>query len=55
MSNAIAIPRTGGAVGLASRDELTRALTNSAMSIPAIGGDKPFLKLDKGDGAWVYG
>jgi hypothetical protein len=55
MGNAIALPRTGGAVGLPSREELSRALTNASMSIPAVGGDRPFLKMDKGDGTWVYG
>ena len=53
-SNAIA-PRFGGGTGLVSRDALKGALNNAAMTMPRVGGDKQFLKMDKGNGDWIYG
>lgn len=53
-SNAVA-PRFGGGVGLVSRDALKGALNNAAMTMPRVGGDKQFLKLDKGNGDWLFG
>lgn len=53
-SNAIA-PRFGGGTGLVSRDALKGALNNASMTMPRVGGDKQFLKMDKGNGDWVFG
>lgn len=45
----------GTGMGLMSRDDMARGLNNASMSAPRVGGDKQFLKLDKGNGDWVYG
>lgn len=51
--NDIAIrPATG--FGLINREDLQKSLSNAAMSMP-VGGDKAYLKMDKGSGEWVYG
>lgn len=50
--NAI-IPRTAG-TGLISREDLAKSLNNAAMSMPVTGGEKPYLKMDRG-GVWAYG
>lgn len=41
--------------GLMSREDLVKGLNNVANSIPAVGGDFQFLKMDKGTGEWCYG
>jgi hypothetical protein len=41
--------------GLMSREDLARSFNNVAMVAPSVGGDKQFLKMDKGNGDWVYG
>lgn len=41
--------------GLISREDLAKALGNAAMSMPSVGGDKQFLKMDRGNGDWLYG
>jgi hypothetical protein len=51
MSNLVKFSGTG----LATRDDLARSLNNVAMAAPAVGGDKQFLKMDKGNGDWMYG
>lgn len=48
-------PRFGGGTGLISRDDLARSLNNVATAAPRVGGDKQYLKMDKGNGDWVYG
>lgn len=45
----------GGGTGLMTRDDMARGLNNVSMAAPRVGGDKQFLKLDKGNGDWVYG
>lgn len=45
----------GSGTGLMSRDDLAKALNNTAQSLPSVGGDKQFLKMDKNNGEWVYG
>lgn len=52
MANALTLP---GGTGLISRDDLAKSLNNAAMSMPAIGGDKQYLKMDKGNGEWLFG
>lgn len=47
-------PRFSG-TGLMSRDDLAKSLNNASMTMPRVGGDKQFLKLDKGNGQWIYG
>jgi hypothetical protein len=51
--NAI-VTRTGG-TGLISREDLAKSLNNAAMSMPSVGGDKAFLKMDKNNGEWLFG
>lgn len=46
---------SGGGTGLATRDDMVRGLNNMAMEAPRVGGDYQFLKLDKGNGDWLYG
>lgn len=46
---------SGGGTGLIARDDLVRGLNNMAMEAPRVGGDYQFLKLDKGNGQWIYG
>lgn len=41
--------------GLVSRDELVRGLNNIVTAAPAVGGEYQFLKMDKGNGEWLYG
>lgn len=41
--------------GLMSREDLKANLSNASMAMPAVGGDKPFLRMDKGDGTWIFG
>lgn len=53
MNDIIPFKGTGG--GLISREDLAQSLQNASMSMPAIGGEYQYLKMDKGDGAWVYG
>lgn len=43
------------AAGLPSRDSLAASLNNVATSLPAIGGDVQYLKMEKGSGEWLYG
>lgn len=45
----------GAGTGLMTRDDMARGLNNVSMAAPRVGGDKQFLKLDKGNGDWVYG
>lgn len=45
----------GTGTGLMARDALVGALNRAATTIPVKGGEYQYLKLDKGDGAWVYG
>ncbi len=45
----------GGSTGLMTRDTLAKSLNNAAMSMPAVGGDFQYLKMDKGNGEWLYG
>lgn len=45
----------GGSTGLVSRDDLAKSLSNAAMSMPSVGSDMQFLKMDKGNGEWLYG
>lgn len=46
-------PTTG--FGLISRDDLAKSLNNAAMSMPNVGGDLSFLKMDKNNGDWLFG
>lgn len=46
---------SGAGTGLMTRDDMARGLNNVSMAAPRVGGDKQFLKLDKGNGDWVYG
>lgn len=41
--------------GLMNRDDLTKSLNNMATAAPRVGGEYQFLKMDKGNGDWVYG
>jgi len=41
--------------GLMNRDDLTKSLNNMATAAPRVGGEYQFLKLDKGNGDWIYG
>lgn len=41
--------------GLISREDLAKGLQNVAQSIPQVGGEYQFLKMDKGTGEWSYG
>lgn len=52
MTNAVGF---AAGTGLISREDLARSLNNAAMTMPRVGGDKPFLKMDKGNGEWIYG
>lgn len=45
----------GGSTGLISRDDLARSLSNASMAMPAVGSDIQYLKMDKGNGEWLYG
>jgi hypothetical protein len=45
----------GGGVGLMTREDLAKSLSNAAMSMPAVSGGKQFLKMDKNNGDWVFG
>ena len=45
----------GGSTGLMSRDTLAKSLNNASMSMPVAGGDVQYLKMDKGNGEWLYG
>jgi hypothetical protein len=45
----------GRGTGLVSRDDMVRGLNNVSMAAPRVGGDYQFLKLDKGNGEWIYG
>lgn len=47
---------TGGAgTGLMNREDLAKSLNNAAVVAPRVGGDYQYLKLDKGNGDWLYG
>lgn len=48
-------PRFGAGTGLMSREDLAKSLNNAALTMPRVGGDKQFLKMDKGNGDWLYG
>ncbi|MFA5898848.1 MAG: hypothetical protein WC829_07010 [Hyphomicrobium sp.] len=48
------VPITGG-TGLISREDLAKSLNNAAMSMPSVGGDKSFLKMDRMNGDWLFG
>ena len=53
MTNALTLP---GGAGLVSREDLAKSLNNAAMSMPAAGSNgKAFLKMDKGNGDWLFG
>ena len=41
--------------GLVSRTDLLQGLNNIATAAPAVGGEYQFLKMDKGNGEWLYG
>lgn len=41
--------------GLITRDQLAAGLQNMVQSIPQVGGEFQYLKMDKGTGEWVYG
>lgn len=45
----------GGGLGLPSRENLAKNLAASAQSIPLSAGGAQFLKMDKGNGEWVFG
>ena len=45
----------GGSTGLMSRDTLAKSLNNASMSMPTVGSDVQYLKMDKGNGEWLYG
>lgn len=46
---------SGGGTGLMNRDDLARSLNNVSTAAPRVGGEYQFLKMDKGNGDWVYG
>lgn len=46
---------SGGGTGLMSRDDLARSLNNVSTVAPRVGGEFQYLKMDKGNGDWVYG
>lgn len=52
MANDIAFANTAG---LPSRDSLAASLNNVATSLPSVGGDVQYLKMEKGSGEWLYG
>lgn len=52
MANDIAFANTAG---LPSRETLANSLGNVAASLPALGGDVQYLKMEKGSGEWLYG
>ena len=45
----------GRGTGLMTREDMARGLNNAAMEAPRVGGEFQFLKLDKGNGQWIYG
>ena len=45
----------GSGTGLMSREDLAASLNRSAVSMPRVGGEYEFLKMDKGNGDWLYG
>lgn len=45
----------GGGLGLPSRENLAKNLAASAQAIPVSAGGAQFLKMDKGNGEWVFG
>jgi len=53
--NEVAVRFGGSAVGLPTREEMMRGLNNVSMAAPRVGGQFQFLKLDKGNGDWIYG
>lgn len=46
---------TNAGTGLMTRDDMARALNSMSMEAPRVGGEYQFLKLDKGNGDWIYG
>lgn len=51
--NDVAVKTSG--TGLMNRDALAKALNRAATTIPVKGGDYQYMKVDKNDGAWLYG
>ncbi len=51
--NEVATRSTG--FGLINREDLAKNLNNAAMSMPAVGGENAFLKMDKNNGDWLFG
>ena len=49
------VKRASTGLGLISREDLAKSLNNAAMSMPTVGGDKAFLKMDKKNGDWLFG
>lgn len=45
----------GGGAGLPSRENLAKNLATSAQSLPSSNGGAQFLKMDKGNGDWIFG
>lgn len=45
----------GGGAGLPSRENLAKNLATSAQHLPSSNGGAQFLKMDKGNGDWIFG
>lgn len=45
----------GGGAGLPSRESLAKNLATSAQHLPSSNGGAQFLKMDKGNGDWIFG
>lgn len=52
--NDVAVRSTTG-FGLINREDLAKSLNNAAMSMPSVGGNNAFLKMDKNNGDWLFG
>lgn len=52
MANDLGFANTAG---LPSRESLAASLNNAANSLPSVGGDVQYLKMEKGSGEWLYG
>lgn len=53
MTNTVVPFAAGG--GLMTREDLAKSLNNAAMSMPSVGGEFQFLKMDKNNGDWLFG
>lgn len=49
------VVKFSGGAGLMTREDLSGALNRVSMAAPRVGGEYQFLKMDKGNGDWLYG